>query len=114
MFGIAPCAWSGDRYISVNKFAVQLADEATVTITYCLKPKYITGNDFGNAENTVIELHDDLVRLLPLFVASRLYLEEDPGKANQYRSEYEAEKSRIYSFEYNHPEASRFVLTNGW
>ena len=119
-FGITANAWTSDRLIRVNKYAVAHADEANITITYRLKPQKITVNDIGTAytetvaDDTEIELDEGLCDLLPLFVASKLYLEEDPGKANQYRSEYEARRNEILAREYNHPEASRFVLTNGW
>ena len=88
--------------------------QVLVTITYRMKPATYTVNEIGAAEDTVIDLDEGLCDLLPLFVASKLYLEEDPGKANQYRSEYEARRNEILAREYNHPEASRFVLTNGW
>lgn len=90
--------------------------QVLVTITYRMKPATITVNDIGNAENKTFDdiLDEGLCDLLPLFVASKLYLEEDPGKANQFRSEYEARRNEILAREYNHPEASRFVLTNGW
>ena len=113
-FGITANAWTSDRYIRVNKHAVDRADEANITITYRMKPATYTVNEIGTAEDTVIDLDEGLCDLLPLFVASKLYLEEDPGKANQYRSEYEARRNEILAREYNHPEASRFVLTNGW
>lgn len=113
-FGIVPNAWSGDRYVRVNKYAVAHADDASITLTYRMKPATYTVNEISNADSTVIDLDEGLCDLLPLFVASKLYLEEDPGKANQYRSEYEARRNEILAREYNHPEASRFVLTNGW
>lgn len=113
-FGIVPNAWSGDRYVRVNKYAVAHADDANITLTYRMKPATYTVNEIGAAKDTAIDLDEGLCDLLPLFVASKLYLEEDPGKANQYRSEYEARRNEILAREYNHPEASRFVLTNGW
>lgn len=113
-FGITANAWTSDRLIRVNKYAVAHTDDANITLTYRMKPATYTVNEIGAAENTVIDLDEGLCDLLPLFVASKLYLEEDPGKANQFRSEYEARRNEILAREYNHPEASRFVLTNGW
>ena len=113
-FGITANAWTSDRLIRVNKYAVEHTDDANITLTYRMKPATYTVNEIGTAETTVIDLDEGLCDLLPLFVASKLYLEEDPGKANQFRSEYEARRNEILAREYNHPEASRFVLTNGW
>lgn len=113
-FGITANAWTSDRLVRVNKYAVAHADDANITLTYRMKPATYTVNEIGAAEDTVIDLDEGLCDLLPLFVASKLYLEEDPGKANQFRSEYEARRNEILAREYNHPEASRFVLTNGW
>jgi len=113
-FGITVNAWTSDRFVRVNKYAVEHTDDANITLTYRMKPETYTVNEIGAAEDTVIDLDEGLCDLLPLFVASKLYLEEDPGKANQFRSEYEARRNEILAREYNHPEASRFVLTNGW
>lgn len=115
-FGITANAWTSDRLIRVNKYAVEHTDDANITLTYRMKPATITVNDIAIAETKTFDdiLDEGLCDLLPLFVASKLYLEEDPGKANQFRSEYEARRNEILAREYNHPEASRFVLTNGW
>lgn len=87
-----------------------------VTVTFQAKIASVTVDEMGKEamKTARVDLEEDLAIILPLFVASKLYLEEDPGKANQYRSEYEARRNEILAREYNHPEASRFVLTNGW
>lgn len=87
-----------------------------VTITYRKKPVDVTVHELSNngSENFEIDLDDDLADILPSYVASYLYLEENEGKAKYYRSIYETRRSEIASSEYNRPEASRTVYTNGW
>lgn len=87
-----------------------------ITVTFLLTPMQITVNELPEtaANATEIDLDEDLADLLPSFVASFLYLEENPGTAQYYRSMYETRRQEIVAREYNHLGASRSVTTNGW
>ncbi|MBO4284263.1 MAG: hypothetical protein J5958_06550 [Clostridia bacterium] len=128
LFGIMRNAWTGDRLLHVGAMPyvkriqaenaaitdVSQKKQLPVTITYRKKPVEITVNELSGSDTFEIDLDDDLADILPSYVASYLYLEENEGKAKYYRSIYETRRSEIASREYNHPEASRTVFTNGW
>lgn len=95
--------------------------ELLVTLSFRKTIAKITVNelpdvdDDSEIDDTVeIDLDEGLADLLPLYVASKLYLDEAPGVANQYRSEYEARREEIRALEYNHPGFAREITTNGW
>lgn len=131
LYGIMRNKWTGDRLLHIGAMPyvkrIQAENAAItdtsvspkqlpVTITYKKKPVDVTVNELSDngSETFEIDLDDDLADILPSYVASYLYLEENEGKAKYYRSIYETRRSEIASREYNHPEASRTVYTNGW
>ena len=131
LYGIMRNAWTGDRLLHIGAMPyvkrIQAENAAItdtsvspkqlpVTITYRKKPVDVTVNELSNggSETFEIDLDDDIADILPSYVASNLYLEENEGKAKYYRSIYETRRSEVVSREYNHPEASRTVYTNGW
>jgi len=65
-------------------------------------------------DDYIFDLPDDLMLLLPMYIASELYKEDDLAIATSYRNEYEVELSRLAEDSANAPTSERFTSESGW
>ena len=94
-----------------GKYLVFPADfEGEFEFFYDAKPATLT---LETPDTKEIDLPDDAVVLLPLYIASQLYKDEDLGLATLYRNEFELGLDRLTA-----PPpgvaGERFVSTSGW
>lgn len=76
---------------------------------YDAKPEMLT---LTTADDTVIDMPDDAVVLLPLYMASQLYKDDDITVATYYRNEFETAFERL-----RNPQAvtkEEFTSNTGW
>jgi hypothetical protein len=64
----------------------------TVSVWYDAYPEAITS---ATAEDYVLPLAQEAAALLPLYIASELYKDDDIGVATQYRNEFEAGREAL-------------------
>lgn len=104
----------GDGYTVENNRIVLVARENTGVFRalYKHKPKAISfsADPQNNADD--IDLDDDLVSLMPLLMASYLWLDEAPDKAQYYLSLYREGVNAIKSD--IHDVSPVNIVTNGW
>ena len=80
------------------------------TFYYKAYPVEITSSTLDDYE---LPLDREVVVLLPLYIASELYKDDDIGMSNQYRNEFEIARELLSTT--NNPTASeRFVSESGW
>ncbi len=79
-------------------------------VYYQVYPRWITRDTRDEEE---ISLPPEAASLIPLYVASQLYKDEDLAVAAQYRNEFEAGRSMLASF-YNDGNGSEFESASGW
>lgn len=92
-----------NRYLYIP---TQLVDNHVVTVAYETYPDAITSTTSNNA---TIDLPIDMIRLLPLYIASELYKDDDISLATAYRNEFETELENMRP---QHNE--QFVSITGW
>lgn len=110
---------SGDERIRPSK-GFRLEGEASLwldgntegvwTVYYQVYPKWM-GTDTGDDEE--IPLPPEAARLIPLYAASQLYKDDDLAIATQYRNEFEAGRSLLYTL-YNDDNGQEFESVSGW
>ena len=74
-------------------------------------PQMVTSDTLDDYE---FDLPDDLMLLLPQYIASELYKEDDLAIATSYRNEFEVELARLAEDDTNAPTAERFTSESGW
>lgn len=111
---------NGERYGRTSEFVIE--GESTIalnastvgkwTIYYNAYPQQITKD---TPDNTVLSLHPEVAALMPLYMASQLYKDDDIGQAVQYRNEFEVarEELKINAARENRS-ADHFEDTSGW
>jgi len=85
----------------------------TVTVWYDAYPTAITKD---TADSYVLELAPESVALLPLYIASELYKDDDIGVATQYRNEFEAGREALLARPRRSPfgASGSFRSVKGW
>lgn len=93
-----------NKYLYLPK---NLVDEGSLSIGYDCYPKKITS---ATSDNYKIDLPLDMLNLLPLYIASELYKDDDVSLATVYRNEFEVELENL------NPDADHeeFTSINGW
>lgn len=91
------------KYVSFDK-------EGTYQVYYNAWPKAFTTK---TADNYEIPLDDDVVVLLPLYIASQLYKDDDISIATIYRNEFEAARAELRS-RMTGTQRDTFVSKSGW
>lgn len=79
-------------------------------IYYKAYPPKITSD---TADNTELELDDEVVPLMILYMAAELYKDDDNGIATSYRNEFEVGFERLRN-KANTPSAEKFTSESGW
>lgn len=74
-------------------------------------PQTVT-ND--TTDDYIFDLPEDLMLLIPIYIASELYKEDDLAIATSYRNEFEVELSRLAEDSANAPTSERFTSESGW
>ena len=64
-------------------------------IIYRHRPNEIIEHDYVSEDDTVIDLDEDLCALLPLLIASYVWAEDEPEKANYYMSLYQLRAAEV-------------------
>lgn len=81
-------------------------------VIYNKRPLVITSVNGAVNDNTVIELDEDLCALLPLLVASYIWVDDEPEKAQYYMNLYRERAADIERRLYNATPIQ--INTNGW
>ena len=74
-------------------------------------PPMVTSSTVDSYE---FNLPDDLMLLVPTYIASELYKEDDLAIATSYRNEFEVELSRLPEDTSNAPSDKSFTSESGW
>lgn len=85
----------------------QLSENTKITIVYEAYPEFIKSTD---TDDTEIKNHIENLMILPLYIASQLYKDDDIAQATMYRNEFESQVDNKYPKDNN----SQFVSVNGW
>lgn len=81
-------------------------------ILYRHKPTRLEAKLNADEDNTIIDVDDELANLLPTLIASYVWLEDEPEKAQYYYSLY---KELAYNVERNTRKLAPVTITNnGW
>ena len=80
------------------------------TIYYKAYPEQITADTDDNYE---LPIDEEVAVLLPLYMASQLYKDDDNGIATSYRNEFEVAFERLKN-KANAPSAGEFISKTGW
>lgn len=117
-----PIVFEGDatsyRYIQSNDYlqegnTVLVLDRnicGNFKIYYKAYPQAITSE---TTDDTVLEVDPEVIALLPLYMASQLYKEDDNGIATSYRNEFETAFGRLRDTK-STPSAETFTSESGW
>jgi len=74
-------------------------------------PQMITEDTLDDYE---FDLPDDMMLLIPMYIASELYKEDDLAISTSYRNEFEVELSRLSDEANKAPSAEKFTSESGW
>lgn len=97
------CTFLGGRYLRFPAESV-----GTFEYFYDAMPEEITQN---TPDDTVIAIAPEAVVLIPLYIASELYKDDDLSTATYYRNEFEDGLSKLRN---NVTGVNEFVSTTGW
>ena len=101
----------GDAVFMAGKYMVLPEDaDGTFEIFYDAKPTKITQE---TSDDTEINLPEDAVVLLPLYMASQIYKDDDITIATYYRNEFETAFERLRNPDRT-PTRESFVSNTGW
>lgn len=109
---------SGNDYIVANKY-FQEADKTLVIpreqtgifiVHYRAYPQQIT---LDTPDDTVLSLDPEVAALIPLYMASQIYKDDDNAIATVYRNEFEVGREAL-SQNSIVPKKEKFVTSSGW
>ena len=109
---------SGDQYIVAEKY-FQEADKTLVierskpgiyVIHYRAYPQYIT---LDTPDTTELSLDPEVAALIPLYMASQLYKDDDNSIATVYRNEFEVGREALSQGALI-PKKEKFIPSSGW
>lgn len=92
-----------NKYLYIAK---PIVDDHQIVVTYETYPDAITAN---TTDNTEIDLPLDMIRILPLYIASELYKDDDISLATTYKNQFETELENMRP-QYD----EQFVSITGW
>lgn len=107
------------RYIQTSEYSLEGNDILVLNsdmlgnyiVYYKAFPEMITAS---TEDDYVFPISDDFLLLLPLYIASELYKEDDLAIATSYRNEFEVEVSRLMDENAQAPTAEFFDGESGW
>lgn len=85
-------------------------ERGTYRLFYYAYPFKVTAD---TTDATDLQIDDDVASLVPLYMASQLYKEDEPGIAASYRNEFEIGRDKMVK-ERNSSTSAKFVSTTGW
>lgn len=92
-----------NQYLYIPK---DIVDKYDVTVSYATYPDEITSNTTANKE---IDLPIDMINILPLYIASELYKDDDISLATTYKNQFETELENMRP-----QNDEQFVSVTGW
>lgn len=95
----------GDRVLVLDRKMV-----GNFKIYYKAYPQQITADTVDTEE---LAIDEEVAPLLPLYMASQLYKDDDNGIATSYRNEFEVAFERLYK-KNTSPSAEAFTSESGW
>lgn len=95
----------GNKVLVLDREAV-----GNYKIYYKAYPQKITSETEDDAE---LAIDDEVAAILPLYMASQLYKDDDIGIATTYRNEFEVAFERLQNAPKT-PTAERFISESGW
>lgn len=98
------------RMIGQEFMVLDNSDIGTYTLYYYAYPLKVTSD---TADNTDLQIDPDVASLVPLYMASQLYKEDDPSMAATYRNEFEMGRDELTK-ELNGGAGARFRSVTGW
>lgn len=82
-------------------------------VIYHRRPRPIENDGALSEDNTVIDLDEELCSLLPILIASYIWMDDEPEKAQLYLSIYQSRVAYMMSYIKN-PSPVNMRSTNGW
>lgn len=95
----------GDKVLVLDRNMV-----GNFKIYYKAYPQQITQE---TVDTEILSIDDEVAPLLPLYMASQLYKDDDNGIATSYRNEFEIAFERLYKNNVS-PSAEEFTSESGW
>lgn len=95
----------GDRVLVLDRNMI-----GNFKIYYKAYPQQIT---IDTVDTEVLAIDEEVATLLPLYMASQLYKDDDNGIATSYRNEFEVAFERLYKKNIS-PSAEKFTSESGW
>lgn len=71
-------------------------------VLYHRRPNALINNGAGQDDESIIDLDEELCSLLPVLIASYIYLEDEPDRSQYYNKLYQARAAEIVSRERNY------------
>lgn len=103
---------SNEYYLEGNRYLVLDRDmSGSYTVYYKAYPPEITINTLDDYEFPVDK---EIAVLIPLYMASELYKDDDLSIATGYRNEFEVELERLSDASLQAPSAEEFESESGW
>ena len=82
-------------------------------VVYNRRPRAIESDNYAATDETVIDLDEELCALLPMLIASYIWADDEPEKAQYYLSLYRERASEIVAAARN-PAPVTIKSVNGW
>jgi hypothetical protein len=82
-------------------------------VLYNRKPRALIYNGSAQDDESVLDLDEELCSLIPLLIASYIWLEDEPDRAQYYYSQYQARAGEILAREKNLSPV-QYKSCNGW
>lgn len=109
---------SGNEYIVADKYfqeadktlVIPREEEGIYVIHYRAYPKQIT---LATPDDEELALDPEVAALIPLYMASQLYIDDDASVAAQYRNYFEVGREELSNGPML-PKREKFVTSSGW
>lgn len=98
------------KFIGNEHLILQEKDAETYLIYYYAYPLKVTKETSGNED---LQIDDDVASLIPLYIASQLYKDDDISIATTYRNEFEVGRELLVK-ERNGSVSASFASASGW
>lgn len=82
-------------------------------VLYNRRPKELINNGSAQDDDSVLDLDEELCSLIPVLIASYIWLEDEPDRAQYYYSQYQARAGEILARERNLSPV-QIKSCNGW
>lgn len=82
-------------------------------VLYNRRPRELINNGSAQDDESLLDLDEELCSLIPVLIASYIWLEDEPDRAQYYYSQYQARAGEILARERNHSPV-QIKSCNGW